>query len=84
MSIPALSAIEAASAIYKVIDFSSKVISDSRDIAKTGMTVDIAHLKLLISNLKSLNAGLRRRPPLGDIAVENLLNREEQVRKPGR
>jgi hypothetical protein len=81
MSIPALSAMEAASAIYKVIDFCSKVMSDSRDIANTGVTVDIAHLKLVISDLKSLNVGLRRRPTLGDIAVENLLNREEQVRK---
>jgi hypothetical protein len=75
-----MNAINLASSIAQLIDFSAKLLKDASDIRSKGSSVNVRHLKTLTLDLIRLGAGVRKRPRPQGLSDGNSLNREEEVR----
>jgi hypothetical protein len=55
-----LAALSIASAVAQFLDFGAKLVSGTREIADTGLTVSTAHLSQLTTDLVEINASLEK------------------------
>ena len=73
-----LTALGLAASVAQFIDFGSKLVGKTREIAKAGSSVSIAHLSTLTSDLIDINKSLESNISL--VKAQNLiLTKEEQV-----
>ena len=73
-----LIALGLAASVAQFIDFGSKLVGKTREIAKAGSSVSVDHLSTLTSNLLEINKSLEFQ--VNTARAENaLLTKEEQV-----
>ena len=75
-----INAINLASSIAQLVDFSAKLLKDASDIRSKGSPVDVGHVKTLALDLIGLREAVRKRPRLQGLGAGNSLIREEEVR----
>ena len=74
-----LTALGLAASVAQFIDFGSKLVGKTREIAKAGSSVSVAHLSTLTSDLIDINDSLESK--IGLVKAQNfILTKEEQVR----
>ena len=73
-----LTALGLAASVAQFIDFGSKLVGKTREIAKAGSSVSIAHLSTLTSDLIDINKSLESNISLVK-AQHLILTKEEQV-----
>lgn len=77
-----LVALGLAANIVQFLDFGSKLISTTKEVAGAGAAVDIVHLSNLSSDLVNINDSIKSiLDPVGGHEFDNL-SKEEQVRVP--
>jgi hypothetical protein len=55
-----LSALSLAAAIAQFIDYGSKVITQTKEIAELGSSVNVQHLSTITNDIKGINSSLKR------------------------
>ena len=78
-----MNAINLASSIAQLIDFSAKLLKDASDIRSKGSSVDVGHVKTLALDLIGLREAVRKRPRLPGLGDGKSLIREEEVHVSG-
>ena len=74
-----MNAINLASSIAQLIDFSAKLLKDANDIRNKGSSVDVLHLKTLTLDLIGLGEAVRKRQRPQRLSDDNSLIREVEV-----
>jgi hypothetical protein len=74
-----MNAINLASSIAQLIDFSAKLLKDASDIRSKGSSVEVLHLKTLTLDLIGLGEAVRKSPRPQGLSDGNSLNREEEA-----
>ena len=74
-----MNAINLASSIAQLIDFSTKLLKDANDIRSKGSSVEVLHLKTLTLDLIRLGEAVRKRPRPQGLSDGDSLIREVEV-----